>query len=83
MMGVSTVVNGILHMASRIWSRFWASDAVALVLAGVMIGFVFALILFTITRWRKSSSGHLEVENAQEVQSEFGGPFGGALFPCA
>jgi len=76
-------MNGILNAASGIWARFWASDAVTLVLVGVVIGFVLALILFTITRWRKSPEDYVEVENAQEVQSEFGGPFGGSLFPCA
>jgi len=86
--GGLSVMNGILNAASGIWNRFWASDAVTLVLVGVAIGFVFALALFTVTRWRRSSLGDLEAENLQEdltepVVQEVGGPFGGALFPCA
>jgi len=87
-MGASLAMNGILNTASGIWARFWASDAVTLVLVGVAIGFAFALVLFTVTRWRKSSAGYPEVEDVQEVESdavvqELDGPFGGALFPCA
>ena len=81
-------MSGIVRAASGVWARFWTSDAVTLVLVGVMIGFAGALALLTITRWRKSSAGEPEIENVQEtagdpVVQEVGGPFGGALFPCA
>ncbi len=88
MMGTSVTMNAILNWASGIWARFWASDAVTLVLVGIVIGFAFALVLLTITRWRKSITGELEAEDVQEAEGdavvqELGGAFGGALFPCA
>jgi len=78
------LMDGLLNAASGMWADFWESDAVTLVLAGVVIGFLLALTLFKVTRWRGSPGpGDSHGENTDGAVQEAGGPFGEPLYPCA
>ena len=78
--GASPLFESAIGIFSGVWSRFWASDAITLILSGIVLGFVFAIVLGSLAQSTKGE-GHTKDKGSKETEIS-GGSMGESQYAC-
>ena len=78
--GASPLFESTIGIFSGVWGRFWASDAATLVLSGIVLGFIFAIVLGSLAQSTKGET-HTEEKGSKETEIS-GGSMGESQYAC-